>query len=265
MSLHLSMLPDSAFEVSRDVRTLITSVNSTFDPTIRFLRAIGEPDPWQSEFLVATDEFILALCSRQVGKSTTVGGLAWHELTQGHFVLIVAPSERQARELFRKVLDFQRADPFAPKVIRSTLTELELINGGRLVSAPSTSDTIRGYAAVDLIVLEEMAFQSDDTITAVLPMRNGDGGRVIGISTPAGRSGLFYELWTGGTVRKIHALSVNIPRLSSKVAFDRKHMPAIKFRQEHLCEFIGAGTPFFNMDAINGALVEGEPLCLAST
>lgn len=253
MSARLSSVVESDYSLSTDVCQLIGSVNETFDPSLRFARVVGVPDPWQAEFLNADDEFILALCSRQVGKSTTVGGLAWHELTQGRFVLIVAPSERQARELFRKVLDFQRADPFAPKIIRSTMTELELINGGRLVSAPSTSDTIRGYAAVNLLILEEMAFQADETITAVLPMR-ADNGRILGISTPAGRSGLFYELWTGGTVRRINALSINLTRLASKVEFDRRHMPAIKFRQEHLCEFLGSGTPFFDPQSIADAI-----------
>jgi hypothetical protein len=73
-------------------------------------------------------------------------------------------------------------------------------------------------------------------------------------STPNGAQGLFYELWRGGKVRRIHARSVDIPRLAKKVAFDRAHMPKIRFDVEHLCSFIGSGKPYFNPIAIQAAL-----------
>jgi hypothetical protein len=234
------------------VRELIQGVAEGLDPAIRFARVVGDPDDWQIDFLRSADEFVVCLCSRQVGKSTATACLAWDTLTRGKFVLLVAPSERQAKELFRKVIDFKNADRTAPTAIRSTLTELELANGGRLVCAPSSSDTIRGYS-VDSLILEEAAFQPDDLITAVLPMRKADG-RVIMISTPAGRSGLFYDLWTEGKVRKVYARSIDITRLAEKVDFDRRHMPSTKFRQEHLCEFLGSGVPFFDPLAIEAAI-----------
>jgi len=234
------------------VRELIQGVSEGLDPAIRFGRVVGDPDDWQIDFLRSADEFVVCLCSRQVGKSTATACLAWDALTRGQFVLLVAPSERQAKELFRKVIDFKNSDRSAPTSVRSTLTELELANGGRLVCAPSSSDTIRGYS-VDSLILEEAAFQPDDLITAVLPMRKADG-RVIMISTPAGRSGLFYELWSEGKVRKVYARSIDIQRLAEKVDFDRRHMPAAKFRQEHLCEFLGTGVPFFDPLAIEAAI-----------
>ena len=234
------------------VRELIQGVSEGLDPAIRFARVIGDPDDWQIDFLRSVDEFVVCLCSRQVGKSTATACLAWDALTRGQFVLLVAPSERQAKELFRKVIDFKNGDRTAPTAVRSTRTELELANNGRLVCAPASSDTIRGYT-VDLLILEEAAFQPDDLITAVLPMRKADG-RVTMISTPAGRSGLFYELWTEGKVRKVYARSIDITRLAEKVDFDKRHMPAAKFRQEHLCEFLGSGVPFFDPLAIEAAI-----------
>lgn len=239
--------------IDASLQSFLVSLQDTLAPGLRFESAIGVPDPWQEEFLSAEDEFILALCSRQVGKSTATSCIAWDAVSRGKFVIIVAPSERQSKELLRKVLTFKHADRAAPAAIRSTMTELELANGGRLICAPSDSDTIRGFSAVDLLIFEEAAFMLDDVITAVMPMR-ADNGKIVMISTPAGRAGLFYELWTGGKVRKVSARSINIPRLSAKVEFDRQHMPAIKFRQEHLCEFLGSGTPFFDPDAIARAI-----------
>jgi hypothetical protein len=230
----------------------LDGLHVALDPSARFERVIGEPDGWQRDFLCSTSEFALVLCSRQVGKSTSTACLAWAAMSLGLMVLIVAPSERQSKELLRKVIDFKNADPTAPGVVRSTLTELELSNGGRCLVAPASSDTIRGFT-VDLLIVEEAAFVPDDVITAILPMRK-ESGRVVMISTPAGRQGIFYELWQAGKVHRIFARSVDIPRLTAKVDFDRRFMPLVKFRQEHLCEFLGSGTPFFDPLSLEAAI-----------
>jgi hypothetical protein len=228
------------------------SVEVALDPVSRFRKVIGDPDEWQERYLSSVSQFTLLLCGRQVGKSTTTACLAWSTMCLGKTVLICAPSERQSKELHRKILDFQKGDPDAPKTIRSTLTELELSNGGRVICVPASSDTVRGFT-VHLLIIEEAAFVDDDTIIALLPMRAKDG-RVVMISTPAGRDGFFYNTWEAAAVERIHARSVDIPRLKEKVAFDKKFMPAVRFRQEHLCQFLGSGTPFFDPDSLQSAI-----------
>lgn len=230
----------------------LDGLHVALDPSARFERVIGEPDGWQRDFLSSTSEFALVLCSRQVGKSTSTACLAWAAMSLGQMVLIVAPSERQSKELLRKVIDFKNADPTAPRVVRSTLTELELANGGRCLVAPASSDTIRGFT-VDLLIVEEAAFVPDDVITAILPMRR-ESGRVVMISTPAGRQGIFFDLWQAAKVQRIFARSVDIPRLAAKVEFDRRFMPLLKFRTEHLCEFLGSGTPAFDPLSLEAAI-----------
>lgn len=223
------------------------------DPVERFRRVIGEPDDWQVDFLTARDPFVCALCSRQTGKSTATACLAYDAISRGMFVLILAPSERQSRELLRKVMLFRTADRHAPALIRSTLTEIEVMGGGRVVCVPASSETLRGFSAADMIILEEAAFASDDAINAILPSR-ADHGRIVAITTPGGsRSGFFHSVWTGGSVRRIIARSTEIPRLASKVAFDRQHMPDIRFRVEHLLEWLGSGTQFISRDVIVAA------------
>lgn len=230
----------------------LDGLHVALDPSARFERVIGPADDWQRDFLCSTSEFTLVLCSRQVGKSTSTACLAWAAMSLGQMVLIVAPSARQSMELLRKIIDFKNADPAAPRVVRSTLTELELTNGGRVLCAPASSDTIRGFT-VDLLIVEEAAFVLDDVITAILPMRK-EGGRVVMISTPAGRQGIFYDLWLAAKVHRIFARSVDIPRLTAKVDFDRRFMPLLKFRQEHLCEFLGSGTPAFDPLSLEAAI-----------
>lgn len=237
----------------------LRNVVEDFDPTFLFERVIGQPDPWQVEFLTAQDLFLCCLCSRQVGKSTATAALAWSALSRGEFVLIVAPSERQSRELFKKVLFFRHHAGSAVRAVRSTLTELELENGGRLIVVPASSDSIRGFTIErGLIVFEEAAFIADDVFSAVIPMR-GLHGRIIMITTPAGPSGAFYDYWMRGRVRRIFARSLDQPRLARKVAFDREHMPPAKFKQEHEAQFLGAGVPFFDHDTIRGAYRDDVP------
>lgn len=236
------------------LRDFLLATCEDLDPVFLFERVVAAPDPWQAELLHTSDEFVLVLASRQVGKSTTIACTVWSMLSKGKFVVLIAPSERQSKELFRKVMAFKHRSHIM--AVRSTQTELELSNGGRLVCAPSSSDTIRGYSAVDCLVLDEAAFMDDDTITAVLPMRAEDG-RILMSSTPNGDKGMFRDLWKDGDVRRISARSIDIPRLGRKVEFDRRHMPKVRFEQEHLCKFIGSGTPFFNIEAVESAFVDG--------
>jgi len=249
-------LQTSAFE------TFLRNVAEDLDPSLLFDRVIGEPDPWQRDFLTSTAMFLCCLCSRQVGKSTSTAALAWAALSRGEFVLVVAPSERQSRELFKKVLFFRHHSGTSIRSVRSTLSELELENGGRLICVPASSDSIRGFTVErGLIIFEEAAFIADDVFSAVIPMR-GVRGRIIMITTPAGPSGAFFDYWSKGKVAKIFARSLDQPRLAEKVAFDREHMPPLKFQQEHEALFLGAGTPFFDRDTIRRAFRDTPALDL---
>src|SRR4051812_39489883 len=61
-----------------------------------------EPDFWQADLLRSTSRWTLVLCSRQAGKSVTSALLALYTAlhTPNALVLLVAPSLRQAAELF---------------------------------------------------------------------------------------------------------------------------------------------------------------------
>lgn len=233
------------------LKSFVDATWLSIDPVARFEVVIGPADPWQKSFLRSTADLITACCSRQVGKSTTTACLAYDAVTCGQFILILASAERQARELLRKVLMFRAADRHAPTLIRSTLTELEVYGGGRVVCVPASSDTLRGYSAADIVIIEEAAFCDDDAITAILPSRS-DTGRVLLITTPGGsRACFFYQTMTAGGAEVIMARSTEIPRLAKKVAFDKKVLPEIRFRVEHELEWLSSQQQF-----ISGAVIE---------
>ena len=83
------------------------------------------------------------------------------------------------------------------------------------------------------------------------------------MSTPKGRDGFFWDTWSSGRTRRVFARSVDIPRLASKVEYDRRFMSELRFKIEHLCEFAGAGLPLIRYDVLDKAVSFKEPaLCL---
>ena len=61
------------------------------------------PDPWQADLLRCLDRWMLLLCSRQVGKTATAAAmtLATALSEPEQLNLILSPSEKQSKEIFR--------------------------------------------------------------------------------------------------------------------------------------------------------------------
>src|SRR5207247_2505235 len=127
------------------------------------------PDPWQRDLLRARESYILLNCARQTGKSTTVAAVALHQLltVPRSLVLLVAPSERQSHELFRKVIAAYQALGQPIAAIKSNQSELELATGSRLVALPGREETIRSFSGVDLLILDEASRVPDDLYRSV--------------------------------------------------------------------------------------------------
>ena len=231
------------------------------DPVLRFERFIdGAADAWQRRALASTAATMALRVCRQAGKSSVLAALAIGAMERGKTVLVLAPAERQAKELARKVVSF------LPKTLlvveRSTLTELELSNGGRLICVPASGATIRGYT-IDLLLIDEAAFCDEDAVTAVLPMVVDDG-RVVFASTTGARSGYFANIFltpnASGDVDKITVRGTEIPRLAKKVERMRATLAPHKFRAEIEVEFLAEGEGYFDMGAIARAVSAEAPL-----
>src|SRR3954451_16546888 len=142
------------------------------DPVLLMQRQGIDPDPWQARLLRSTSKRMLLNCSRQSGKSTTVGTLAAHTALYepGALVLLLSPTLRQSGELFRKVLDaYSAAGESEPPEAQSAL-QLELKNGSRVVSLPGRENTVRGYSGVDLLIIDEASRVADELYMSVRPM-----------------------------------------------------------------------------------------------
>jgi hypothetical protein len=200
-----------------------------------------QPDPWQIDVLESGHPRLLLCCCRQAGKSTVVAilGLAEAVFVPGTQVLLVSRSHRQSRELFRLVADFF-GRMGSPLKKRQTQEELELASGSRVVCLPCREDTIRGYANVNLIVLDEAARVPDDLYRAVRPMLAVSNGRLVCLSTPYGKRGFFHDAWANGGAdwTRIEVPADKVPRISPAfLAEERRALGETWFRQEYLCQF----------------------------
>lgn len=224
---------------------------------VEFARASGldDLDGWQEQLLLSAAPRILLNVSRQAGKSTMSGVLAVHKAltTPGALVLILAPSERQAKETFAKAAALYRHDIPAESYRK---LGMELRNGSRIEALPGTEKTVRGYSGVGLLILDEAARVEDGLYYAVRPMLAVSGGRLLMVSTPHGKRGVFFEEWTGGVGwERYEVPATECPRISPEfLEEERRSLPPWVYRQEYLCEFTETEDQVFGHDLVSAAI-----------
>jgi hypothetical protein len=148
---------------------------------VDIMRRLGlEPDPWQVQVLENNGQNLLLNCCRQAGKSTVVAVLALVQamFTPGALVLLLSRSHRQSAELFRLVAQFYTRLGCRHQK-RLTTHELELTYGSRILSLPCSPETVRGYANVRLLVIDEAAQVPDELYRAVRPMLAVSRGQLV--------------------------------------------------------------------------------------
>ncbi len=214
--------------------------------SVHLARAAGiEPDLWQGRLLRSKAKQVMLLCSRQVGKSTAVALLATHtaRYQDGAQILLLAPSERQSMELLRTTQQIWHSVPSPIAVTADTLTRMEISNGSRILALPgSKGDSIRGIPHVDLLIIDEAARVLLELVTAARPMLAVSGGRLILLSTPAGRRGWFFEEWEHGEgYQRFSVRADECPRISREfLASERAALGPTWYSQEYENQFVSS-------------------------
>lgn len=217
-----------------------------------------ELDEWQAGVLAAESKRDILNCSRQAGKSTTAAILALHEalFVPGSVTVLVSPTQRQSSELFRKVVDLRNLLPDPLELEEDNKLSMSVSGGGRVLSLPGSEATIRGVSAVTLLVEDEAARVDDDLYMAVKPMLAVKNGRLLLMSTPFGKRGHFWDVWSEGqNWNRVKVPVTRVPRISPEfVEEERRSIPAWWFEQEYLCEFKEGTDSVFRYDDVMGAL-----------
>jgi len=215
-------------------------------------------DPWQRLALDSGAQRIVLCCSRQSGKSSVCALMALHTciFQPGALVLLISRSIRQSAELFMKFVTFLERLPDPPARTEDTKLSTILENGSRCVSLPSSEATIRGFSAVSLLIEDEASRVSDDIFVASAPMLSVSRGRQVLLSTPFGKAGHFYKIWTEeNNWLKIQIKADQCPRLTPEILEEQMALfGPIKFAQEHNCEFIEDEFIIFTDERIERAI-----------
>lgn len=236
------------------IATIAGDLSAALDPVTFAERAGIVPDEWQADVLRSDALRLLLNCSRQSGKSTTTALLSLHTATynEGALILLLSPSLRQSAELFRTVARFYAATGATIPSTAESRLRLELENGSRIISLPASEATIRGYAGVDLLVIDEAARVHDDLYASVRPMLATSGGRLVALSTPFGKRGWWSDAWhSSHDWERVRVTAEDCPRISPTfLAEEREQLGAWWFEQEYLCQFVDGQTQAFSSDDI---------------
>jgi hypothetical protein len=231
------------------------------DP-VRLAKRIGmDCDPWQKDVLRNPHQRELLVVHRQGGKSATAAVAAVHAAlyTTAALVLVVSPSQRQSQELFRTILVLYRSlgRPVPSEAENALSVTLE--NGSRIVALPADPTTIRGYSAVTLLIIDEAAFVSDETMGAVRPMLAVSSGRLLAMSTPFGRRGWFHDASKSREWRVTTVTADKCPRITAEfLENERRSLGDWRYRQEYMCEFVDIAGMMFDTDDIAAIFTAGQ-------
>src|SRR5215469_12208903 len=101
--------PKSSTTMPQPTDDISRSLAYALDPVLWTQDVVGwTPDPWQASLLHSEATQLALCCGRQVGKSSVVALLACHTavFNDDALIILIAPSQRQSRELAIKVSAF---------------------------------------------------------------------------------------------------------------------------------------------------------------
>lgn len=242
-------------------------------------------DDWQIKFLECKGDKILCT-GRQVGKSSVCAKDCADfaaKTSQKGIILMTAPQEFQAEELFIKTLNYM--EEHYPNLIkrgkdRPTKTEIKLKKDIiiRCKTAGMTGLGLRGMTLIRLYVDE--CSQMPEMVWEVLdPELLTTGGATIYLSTPFGRNGRFWDCWNNknDAYDSFTRFSVNTEEVMTgrplsaswnqmqrdagikKIAEAKARLPKLKFMQEFMGMFVEDLMQFFKDELIIKCMKQKRP------
>jgi hypothetical protein len=233
------------------------------------------PDATQARVLNCGSKRVLLNCTRQWGKSTVTAAKAIHQActVAESLTLVVSPSARQSGEFLRKAEEFARRLKIKPKGDGDNDISMMLPNRSRIVGLPGREATVRGFSAVNLLLVDEASRVSDELYLSLRPMLATSGGTLWLMSTPFGKTGFFWNTWAAGAAgvggrgsgvggatggdgwERVRVPAVDCPRIpKSFLDEERRTMGDLWFRQEYGCEFVDAVSGVFDRDVVERAV-----------
>ena len=211
------------------------------------------PYPYQEKLLNLYNDnrFAIAKCMRQCGKTTTVAAFLLHQsiFNTNYRIAILANKGDTAREILDRLKKmFEELPPFLqPGVVEWNKGSIELANGTKIISAATSSSSIRGQS-MNIVYLDEFAFIQNDIefFTSTYPViTSGKTTKVIITSTPNGMN-LFYKIWQDAINGNNSFVPLSLTWHDHPLRDEAwkqetlRNISELQFRQEFECEFQGS-------------------------
>lgn len=239
-------------------------------------------DPWQIDFLKVQGDKILCT-GRQVGK-TEVCAKDAGDYAKAHPdmmpIVMIAPTERQARALFTKTLNYL-ADTYPKLLIKSgkdrpTNTRIKLKTGVEIFCLPVGKDGLGiRFLTIGRLYKDECSRIPEAVHEAVDPALLTTGGDEILLSTPFGAKGTFYETWINkdGVYESFTRFSITSEKVIQerpicaswtmkqrekglmKLDQAKSRWSKRRYAQEYLGEFMESLNRWFSDELINDTLI----------
>lgn len=220
----------------------------------RILQASGiTPHGYQRAFLHRRARRELLCWSRQSGKSQAVAARALFEALHRApaFVVVSSFAERQSGELLLKIRDLLRPLEDRFPLVSDAALSLRFANGSRILALPGRPASPRSLSDVDLVVLDEAAWTSDELFHAIVPVLAASDGDLVALSSAPEEEGLgwYWREWTNeGRISFAEApttaadewhrtlvTALDVPHLSRRVLDEQRRRRPRVFDREFMC------------------------------
>ena len=196
--------------------------------------------------------------SRQSGKTTMAEILLIETMVKKKCnCAYISPSFAQGKKVFREIAALLNQTKLIVKKNSTDLT-IELINGSYLQFFTAQSPTaIRGNTISGLLVIDEAAYLPETTPDGQLlwsmviqPITKAKKPKILFISTPNGKQGLFYDKYLEGlnsdTVKTVECNIYDDTTVSKEdIELLRQTTPPLAWKQEFLTEFLDSALTVF--------------------
>ena len=219
----------------------------------------------------AVKELVLTY-SRQSGKTTLCEIMLIETLVSKKCnAAYISPSFSQGKKVYRELMQLLSDTGLISKKNSSDLT-FELINGSTMQFFSAKNATaIRGFTISGILIIDECAFLPEVTPDGqnlyhniIKPVTKSKKPLVVFVSTPNGKTGIYYEKYLEGLKEdgQVRTVVSNIYRDSTISTEDieqlKKETPPLAWRQEFLCEFLDNALTVFT--AFEGQFTDNEEL-----
>lgn len=177
---------------------------------------------------------------------------------QNTFNAYISPTYSQGRKVYKELLTLLEPTGIVKKANSSTLTIETKYNSTFQAFSMDSPNSIRGYTVDGLLVMDEVSFfkdvlpdGSEPWSSVIMPITKARKPKVLCISTPKGKRGLFYQMYLKAMAgekgyKEISATIYDDDLITPEQVEDiKKSVSQIAFREEFLVEFLDSSLTFF--------------------